>query len=90
MRQHRVSFVLGRALTEGPPAPHGAVLTLSGYDVHAQRSASALFSDVHLVRSVVRPRQRGALADPVFEGGLRDDTVEVRFEEWLVAQLLGE
>lgn len=68
----------------------GAVLTLSGYDVHAQRSAPALFSDVHLLRSVVRPRQRGASADPVFEGGLRDDTVEVRFEEWLVAQLLGE
>lgn len=68
----------------------GAVVTLSGFDAHTGQPTPALFSDVHLLRSVVRPRPRGAVIDPVLEGGKREDTVEVRLEDWIVAQLLGD
>jgi hypothetical protein len=68
----------------------GAVVTLSGFNVHTGALTPALFSDVHLLRSVVRPRPRGAAIDPSLEGGQREDTVEVRLEEWIIAQLLGD
>jgi hypothetical protein len=38
----------------------------------------------------VRPRPRGATVDAALEGGLREDTVEVQLEGWIVAQLLGD
>ncbi|MGH2713765.1 MAG: hypothetical protein ACRDM7_07745 [Thermoleophilaceae bacterium] len=68
----------------------GAVVTLSGFDAHTGELTPALFSDVHLLRSVVRPRPRGARSDPALDGGKREDTVEVRLEDWIVAQLLGD
>jgi hypothetical protein len=68
----------------------GAVVTLSGFDVHTGEATPSLFSDVHLLRSVVRPRARGARLDPSVEGGKREETVEVRLEDWIVAQLLGD
>lgn len=67
----------------------GAVVTLSGFNVHTGEPSAALFSDVHLLRSVVRPRPRGARVDPALDGAKREDTVEVRLEDWIVAQLLG-
>jgi hypothetical protein len=68
----------------------GAVVTLSGFNAHTGEATPALFSDVHLLRSVVRPRPRGAAVDPALEGATREDTVEVRLEDWIVAQLLGD
>jgi hypothetical protein len=70
----------------------GAVVTLSGYSVNTGEATPALFSDVHILRSVVGKRALGAgdVIDATHDGGLREDTVEVRLEEWLVAQLLGD
>ena len=68
----------------------GAVVTLSGFNAHTGEPAPALFSDVHLLRSVVRPRPRGTKVDPALEGATREETVEVRLEDWIVAQLLGD
>jgi hypothetical protein len=68
----------------------GAVVTLSGFNAHTGEPTPALFSDVHLLRSVVRPRPRGANIDPALEGATREETVEVRLEDWIVAQLLGD
>jgi hypothetical protein len=68
----------------------GAVVTLSGFNAHTGEPTPALFSDVHLPRSVVRPRPRGTEVDPVLEGATREETVEVRLEDWIVAQLLGD
>ena len=70
----------------------GAVVTLSGYNVHTGRATPSLFSDVHILSSVVGKRQRAAgdVADATHDGGLREDTVEVQLEDWLVAQLLGD
>src|SRR3954454_5457425 len=68
----------------------GAVVTLSGFNAHTGEATPALFSDVHLLRSVVLPRPRGAAVDPTVEGATREDTVEVRLEDWIVAQLLGD
>lgn len=53
----------------------------------------ALFSKVHILRSMVGQRRgRGSNAgiDAAHDGALREDTVEVRLEDWLVAQLLGD
>jgi hypothetical protein len=66
------------------------VVTLSGFNAHTGEPTPALSSDVHLRRSVVRPRPRGAKIDPAPEGATREETVEVRPEEWIVAQLLGD
>jgi hypothetical protein len=69
----------------------GAVVTLSGYNVHTGIATPALFSDVHILRSIVGKRRRGGPArDPGADGARREDTVEVRLEDWLVAQLLGD
>ena len=70
----------------------GAVVTLSGYSVNTGEATPALFSDVHILRSVVgkRVRAAGDVVDATHDGGLREDTVEVRLEDWLVAQLLGD
>jgi hypothetical protein len=68
----------------------GAVVTLSGFNAHTGEPTPALFSDVHLLRSVVRPRPRGTEVDPVLEGATLEETVEVRLEDWIVAQLLGD
>ena len=69
----------------------GAIVTLSGYSVNTGEATPALFSDVHILRSVVGVRRGDDVGgDSVRDGGLRQDTVEVRLEEWLVAQLLGD
>ena len=71
----------------------GAVVTLSGYNVHTGKATPTLFSDVHILSSVVGKRRRAAAGDVVdatHDGGLREDTVEVHLEDWLVAQLLGD
>jgi hypothetical protein len=68
----------------------GAVVTLSGIDVHTGRLTPALFSDVHILRSVVRARRRDGGGDSAIDGGQREDTAEVRLEDWIVAQLLGD
>jgi hypothetical protein len=68
----------------------GAVVTLSGVDVHSGKLTPSLFSDVHILRSVVRGRPRGESSDAVVDGGQREDTAEVRLEDWIVAQLLGD
>jgi len=70
-----------------------AVVTLSGHDVHSGDATPALFSKVHILRSMVGQRRgRGAHVegDAAHDGALREDTVEVRLEDWLVAQLLGD
>lgn len=66
----------------------GAVVTLSGIDVHSGKLTPTLFSDVHILRSVVRGR--GEQRDPAIDGSQREDTAEVRLEDWIVAQLLGD
>jgi hypothetical protein len=68
----------------------GAVVTLSGVDVHSGKLTPSLFSDVHILRSVVRGRPRGETGDATVDGGQREDTAEVRLEDWIVAQLLGD
>lgn len=70
----------------------GAVVTLSGYNVHTGKATPSLFSDVHILSSVVGKRDHDvdAVVDPTHDGGLREDTVEVHLEDWLVAQLLGD
>lgn len=70
----------------------GAIVTLSGFSVNTGEASPALFSDVHILRSVVGVRRGGdeVAGDSVRDGGLRQDTVEVRLEDWLVAQLLGD
>ena len=73
----------------------GAVVTLSGYSVHTGATSPALFSNVHILRSVVGTRRRasadaGVDVDAAHDGALRTDTVELRLEDWLVAQLLGD
>lgn len=65
----------------------GAVVTLSGYNPHATREP-VLFADVHILRSVVGLQRVGR--DAASDGALREDTVEIRLEDWLVAQLLGD
>jgi hypothetical protein len=82
-----------RMLQEAVDNLMGAVVTLSGYNVHTGASTPALFSNVHILRSIVGSRRAVAAGDdvdPVHDGGLRADTVEVRLEDWLVAQLLGD
>lgn len=68
----------------------GAVVTLSGIDVHTGKLTPSLFSDVHILRSVVRGRRGRAGGDGAADGGQREDTAEVRLEDWIVAQLLGD
>lgn len=68
----------------------GAVVTLSGIDVHTGKLTPSLFSDVHILRSVVRGRRGRAGGDSIADGGQREDTAEVRLEDWIVAQLLGD
>lgn len=75
----------------------GAVVTLSGYSVHTGATSPALFSNVHILRSIVGTRRRGGATadvgvdvDAAHDGALRTDTVELRLEDWLVAQLLGD
>lgn len=68
----------------------GAVVTLSGIDVHSGKLTPTLFSDVHILRSVVRGRGRGEQRDAAIDGSQREDTAEVRLEDWIVAQLLGD
>lgn len=68
----------------------GAVVTLSGIDVHTGKLTPSLFSDVHILRSVVRGRRGGVGGDAAADGGQREDTAEVRLEDWIVAQLLGD
>lgn len=68
----------------------GAVVTLSGVDVHTGKLTPSLFSDVHILRSVVRGRRGRAGGDAAADGGQREDTAEVRLEDWIVAQLLGD
>lgn len=79
-----------RMLQEAVDNLMGAVVTLSGYSVHTGEAKPSLFSDVHILRSMVGQRPAGAAVDAVRDGGLREDTVEVRLEDWLVAQLLGD
>lgn len=79
-----------RLLQEAVDNLMGAVVTLSGYNVHTGEFTPALFSDVHILRSVVGKRRKGQDVDYAWEGGRREDTVEVRLEDWLVAQLLGD
>ena len=68
----------------------GAVVTLSGIDIHTGELTPSLFSDVHILRSVVRGRRRGESGNAVVDGGQREETAEVRLEDWIVAQLLGD
>lgn len=79
-----------RMLQEAVDNLVGAVVTLSGYNVHTGEATPALFSDVHILRSVVGKHRRSAASDSARDGALREDTVEVRLEDWLVAQLLGD
>jgi len=65
-----------------------AVVTLGGFSVHTGDWTQELVSDVHILRSVVR--HRGKKPNPTLDGGSREDTVEVRLEDWLMAQLLGD
>ena len=65
-----------------------AIVTLGGFSVHNGEWSNELASDVHILRTIVR--NRGKNPNPTLDGGLREDTVEVRLEDWLMAQLLGD
>jgi len=65
-----------------------AVVTFGGFSVHTGEWSNDLFSDVHILRSVTR--RGGAHSTPELDGGSRESTVEVRLEDWLMAQLLGD
>jgi len=70
-----------------------AIVTLSARSVHTGATAPTLFSRVHILRSIVGSRRTAGTDDDVaaaHDGGLRQDTVEVCLEDWLVAQLLGD
>ncbi len=90
--QDRASKGLGgrnnELIREALEALKAAVVTLTGVDAHTGEAVDQIISRVNIIRSYTVLGQMALdWDDPAAVGGMRDETIEVRFEDWITERL---